>query len=73
MAVSKILLRAERLRREVGGKMIVREASFALGAGEVVAITGAERGWEVELAAAAEPAGCTDPGRVLLEGADTSE
>ena len=31
MAVSKVLLRAERLRREVGGKTIVREASFALG------------------------------------------
>jgi ABC-type uncharacterized transport system ATPase subunit len=37
---SKVLLRAEELRREAGGKIIVREASFALAAGEVVAITG---------------------------------
>ena len=38
--VNQVLLRAEGLRREAGGKTIVRSASFSLRAGEVVAITG---------------------------------
>jgi len=39
-ALNGVLLRAEKLRRDVGAKTIVREASFTLRAGEVMAITG---------------------------------
>jgi len=72
IAMTNILLRAEKLRREVGGKTIVREASFTLRSGEVLAITGPSGAGKSSLLRLLnrldEPTG----GRVLLEGADAS-
>jgi putative ABC transport system ATP-binding protein len=73
MAVSKVLLRAERLRRDVGGKTIVREASFALGAGEVVAITGASGAGKSSVLRLLNGLDAPTSGRVLLEDVDSSE
>jgi putative ABC transport system ATP-binding protein len=73
MAMTNVLLRAERLRREVGGKPIVREASFTLGAGEVVAITGASGAGKSSLLRLLNRLDAPTAGRVWLEGVDTSE
>jgi putative ABC transport system ATP-binding protein len=72
MAVSNVLLRAERLRREVNGKAIVREASFALAAGEVVAITGPSGAGKSSLLRLLNRLDSPSAGRVWLEGSDTS-
>lgn len=70
--MTNILLLAEKLRREVGGKTIVREATFTLHSGEVLAITGPSGAGKSSLLRLLnrldEPTG----GRVLLEGADAS-
>jgi putative ABC transport system ATP-binding protein len=73
MAVSNLLLRAEGLRREVGGKPIVREASFALGAGEVVAITGPSGAGKSSLLRLLNLLDAPSAGRVWLEGVDTRQ
>jgi putative ABC transport system ATP-binding protein len=72
MAVSKVLLRAQGLRREAGGKIIVREASFALAAGEVVAITGPSGAGKSSLLRLVNRLDVPSAGRVLLAGADTA-
>ena len=66
------LLRAEKLRREVGEKTIVREASFALRSGEVVAITGPSGAGKSSVLRLLNRLDAPSGGRVLLEGADTS-
>jgi putative ABC transport system ATP-binding protein len=66
------LLRAEKLRREVGGKTIVREASLALRPGEVVAITGPSGAGKSSLLRLLNRLDAPSGGRVLLEGADTA-
>ncbi len=67
------LLRAEKLRREVGEKMIVREASLALRSGEVVAITGPSGAGKSSVLRLLNRLDAPTAGRVWLEGADTSE
>ncbi len=71
MAVNKALLQAERLRREVDGKVVVREASFVLRAGEVVAITGPSGAGKSSVLRLLNRLDAPSSGRVLLEGADT--
>jgi putative ABC transport system ATP-binding protein len=66
------LLRAEKLRREVGEKTIVREASFALRSGEVLAITGPSGAGKSSVLRLLNRLDAPSGGRVLLEGADTS-
>jgi len=66
------LLRAEMLRREVGEKTIVREASFALRSGEVVAITGPSGAGKSSVLRLLNRLDAPTGGRVLLEGADIS-
>jgi putative ABC transport system ATP-binding protein len=72
MPVRKVLLLAEGLRREVGGKIIVREASFALAAGEVVAITGPSGAGKSSLLRLVNRLDAPSAGRVMLAGADTA-
>jgi putative ABC transport system ATP-binding protein len=72
MVVKTILLQAEKLRREVGGKTIVREASFALRAGEVVAITGPSGAGKSSVLRLLNRLDAPNSGRVLLEGVDAS-
>jgi putative ABC transport system ATP-binding protein len=67
------LLRAEKLRRQGGEKMIVREASLALRSGEVVAITGPSGAGKSSVLRLLNRLDAPTAGRVLLEGADTSE
>ena len=72
VTVGKVLLRAEGLRREVGGKTIVRAASFALRAGEVVAITGPSGAGKSSLLRLLNRLDAPSAGRVLLAGEDTA-
>jgi putative ABC transport system ATP-binding protein len=72
MPASKVLLGAEGLRREAGGKIIVRDASFALAAGEVVAITGPSGSGKSSLLRLLNRLDAPNAGRVLLAGADTA-
>jgi putative ABC transport system ATP-binding protein len=67
------LLRAEMLRRQVGEKMVVREASLALRSGEVVAITGPSGAGKSSVLRLLNRLDAPTAGKVLLEGADTSE
>jgi putative ABC transport system ATP-binding protein len=73
MEITNVLLRAEELRRDVGGKVIVREASFALRSGEVLAITGASGAGKSSVLRLLNRLDAPNSGRVLLEGVDTSE
>jgi putative ABC transport system ATP-binding protein len=68
-----LLLRAEGLGREVDGKAIVREASFALRAGEVVAITGPSGAGKSSVLRLLNRLDEQTTGRVWLEDKDTSE
>ena len=68
----RILLQAEALRREAGGRIIVREASFALTAGEVVAITGPSGAGKSSLLRLLNRLDAPSAGRVLLAGADSA-
>jgi len=72
MTASKVLLRAEALRHEFDAKIIVREASFALAAGEVVAITGPSGAGKSSLLRLLNRLDAPSAGRVLLVGADTA-
>src|SRR6202163_3160883 len=72
MTVSNVLLRAEKLRREVGAKTIVREASFALRSGEVVAFTGPSGAGKSSVLRLLNRLDAPTSGRVWLEGVDTS-
>jgi putative ABC transport system ATP-binding protein len=72
MPGSKVLLRAEGLRREAGRKIIVRDASFALAAGEVVAITGPSGSGKSSLLRLLNRLDAPSAGRVLLADADTA-
>jgi putative ABC transport system ATP-binding protein len=65
-----VLLRAERLRREVGEKIIVREASFTLASGEVLAITGPSGAGKSSVLRLLNRLDAMSSGRVLLEGVD---
>ncbi len=67
-----VLLRAEMLRREVGEKTIVREASFTLANGEVVAITGPSGAGKSSVLRLLNRLDALNSGRVLLEGVDAS-
>lgn len=66
------LLRAEKLRREVGGTTIVREASFALRRGEVVAITGPSGAGKSSLLRLLNRLDAPSGGQVWLEGTESS-
>ncbi len=72
MLDSKVLLRAEGLRREAAGKLIVREASFSLAAGEVVAVTGPSGAGKSSLLRLLNRLDAASAGRVLLADADTT-
>jgi putative ABC transport system ATP-binding protein len=72
MAVRNVLLRAEMLRREVGTKTIVREASLTLRSGEVVAITGPSGAGKSSLLRLLNRLDEATSGRVLLECSDVS-
>jgi len=67
-----VLLRAEHLQRVAGGTMIVRDASFAVRAGEVVAITGPSGAGKSSLLRLLNRLDAPSAGRVWLEGVDTS-
>ena len=67
------LLRAEGLGLEVDGKMIVREASFALRSGEVLAITGPSGAGKSSVLRLLNRLDEPTAGRVWLEDRDTSE
>jgi putative ABC transport system ATP-binding protein len=71
-AANGILLRAENLRRQVGANTIVREASFALRVGEVVAITGPSGAGKSSLLRLLNRLDAPTAGTVWLEGADTA-
>src|ERR1700757_1958398 len=64
-------VRAEGGRRKAGGRVIVREASFSLAAGEVVAITGPSGAGKSSLLRLLNRLDAPSAGRVLLAGADT--
>jgi putative ABC transport system ATP-binding protein len=68
----KVLLQAQAVRREAGGRIIVREASFALAAGEVVAITGPSGAGKSSLLRLLNRLDAPSAGCVLLSGADTA-
>jgi len=68
----KALLQVEGLRREAGGRVIVRDASFSLTAGEVVAITGPSGAGKSSLLRLLNRLDAPSAGRVLLSGADTA-
>jgi putative ABC transport system ATP-binding protein len=68
--MTNILLLAEKLRREVAGKTIVREASFTLHSAEVVAITGPSGAGKSSLLRLLNRLDEPTSGRVLLEGKD---
>jgi putative ABC transport system ATP-binding protein len=72
ITVVNVLLRAEKLSLNVGGKTVVREASFTLRAGEVVAITGASGAGKSSVLRLLNRLDAATGGRVLLEGTDTS-
>jgi putative ABC transport system ATP-binding protein len=72
MTMTKVLLRAERLSREVDAKSIVREASLALRAGEVVAITGASGAGKSSVLRLLNRLDAPSGGQVWLDGVDTS-
>src|ERR1700741_669437 len=72
MADRKPLLLAEGVRREAGGQIIVREASFDLAAGEVVAIAGPSGAGKSSLLRLLNRLDAPSAGRVLLAGADTT-
>jgi putative ABC transport system ATP-binding protein len=72
MPGSKVVLRAEGLRREAGGKTIVRDASFALAAGEVVAITGPSGAGKSSLLRLLNRLDAPSAGRVQLADEDTA-
>lgn len=67
-----LLLRAEKLRREVGEKVIVREASFALRSGEVVAITGPSGAGKSSVLRLLNRLDAPSGGQVFLGGVETS-
>ena len=68
----EVLLRAEGLRREAGGKTIVRHASFDLAMGEVVAITWPSGAGKSSVLRLLNRLDAPSAGRVLLAGADTA-
>jgi putative ABC transport system ATP-binding protein len=68
----KALLRAEGVRREASGRVIVRDASFSLAAGEVVAITGPSGAGKSSLLRLLNRLDAPSAGRMLLSGADTA-
>jgi putative ABC transport system ATP-binding protein len=68
---TELLLRAEGLGREVAGKAIVREASFVLRPGEVVAITGPSGAGKSSVLRLLNRLDEPTAGRVWLEGRDT--
>src|ERR1700739_2078921 len=70
-AARKPLVLAEGVRREAGGRVIVREASFSLAVGEVVAITGPSGAGKSSLLRLLNRLDAPSAGRVLLAGADT--
>jgi putative ABC transport system ATP-binding protein len=72
MTVNHVLLRAEKLRRAVGATTIVREASFSLRAGEVVAITGPSGAGKSSVLRLLNRLDAPTSGRVWLEGVETS-
>ncbi len=72
MAGCNILLRAEKLRREVGATVVVREASLALRAGEVVAITGPSGAGKSSVLRLLNRLDAPTGGCVWLNGRDTS-
>jgi putative ABC transport system ATP-binding protein len=65
-------LEAEKLQLELGGKAIVREASFTLRPGEVVAITGPSGAGKSSVLRLLNRLDAPTGGRVLLEGVETS-
>lgn len=65
------LLRAEGLRRDAEGKIIVRHASFSVYAGEVVAINGPSGAGKSSLLRLLNRLDAPNAGRVLLAGTDT--
>jgi putative ABC transport system ATP-binding protein len=67
------LLRAERLRREVDGRAVVREANFTLRSGEVVAITGPSGAGKSSLLRLLNRLDEATGGTVWLLGQDTRE
>jgi putative ABC transport system ATP-binding protein len=67
-----ILLRAEGLHREVGGRAVVRQASFTLRAGEVVAITGPSGAGKSSLLRLLNRLDEPASGHVWLEGRETA-
>jgi putative ABC transport system ATP-binding protein len=72
MTVNNVpLLRAEKLRREVGGKAIVQEASFVLRSGEVLAITGPSGAGKSSVLRLLNRLDLPTGGRVWLEGRET--
>ena len=70
MSGTELLLRAEGLCRAVDGKVIVREASFALRVGEVVAITGPSGAGKSSVLRLLNRLDEQTAGRVWLEGQD---